>query len=163
MRGIQRKLVQMIFEDGVFTLKGDNMKGLFLMLMLLSGCSFIRNIPANSTPQRTERYYRAQDIPNAIGGVVADQALHLVFHGPGPCKTVEKRGGKCGMSSPVWRMGTVSALALTRRQLDKGYRESGALFNVIGAMVSEIVWCAASSGCRKPKHIGRFTVHSFVF
>lgn len=42
-----------------------------------------------------------------------------------------------GETSPVYRIGTVAALAMIRRQTDKGYRESGALFDVGGALLWE--------------------------
>lgn len=112
---------------------------------------FLVSIPANSTPLREARYYRTQDWQNLAAGAVLDQGLRLVFHGPtahypqgvrqipGTLQTEDFRGPRwwSGEDSPVLRVGTVAAVALIRRQTDKGYRESGALFNVGGAILTE--------------------------
>ena len=122
----------------------------------LTGCvapKFLVSIPANSTPLREARYYRTQDWQNLAAGAVLDQGLRLVFHGPtahypqgvrqipGTLLTEDYVGHRwwSGEDSPVYRIGTVALVAMIRRQTDKGYRESGALFNVGGALLTEWV------------------------
>ena len=123
---------------------------------LTSGCTFVRNIPATETPIR---YYQTQDLPNLAGGAVFDEALRLVFRGPTAIDStaypVRRYNGSImwqhrqvkGIWSPIWRMTAVTAAALTRRQLDRGYRESGAMFNVMGAMAWEMIRCFADRRC----------------
>ncbi len=122
-----------------------------VMLLALTGCAWVRNIPANSTPVREVRYLHTQDAQNFLGGMVADEALRLVFKGPHTCAVMEVgqpvRYRTCGNWSPIWRMGIVAGLAVTRRQLDRGYRESGALFNISGSWLWEMIRCAADSRC----------------
>ena len=107
-----------------------------LSLVLFTGCAFIRNIPATSTPVREARYYRTQDAANFAGGAVAGQALSLVIRGPYKCG---EWGHYCGSFAPFARIGLVGALGLVRRQTDNGYRESSAFMNMAGAMASEWV------------------------
>lgn len=126
--------------------------------LALTGCvvpKFLIDIPAVSTPVREARYYQTQDVANAAAGIVADEALRLVFKGPYLCLKTNPATGNlyqttCGMWSPVWRTTTIAALAMVRRQTDRGYRESGAMFNVLGSWGWEIIRCAFSSGCRTP-------------
>lgn len=112
-----------------------------LVACMVSGCAFIREIPANSTPLRTARYYRTQDLANVAGGAAADQLLVYVVRGPYRCG---EWGHYCGSYAPFARVGLVGALGLVRRQTDKGYRESGLFMNLAGAYVAEwfryIVW-----------------------
>lgn len=108
------------------------MKALFLLLVLsATGCSYVRNIPAESSPVRTERYYHSQDIVAISAGLVADQALSYVIKGPN-----RSHGGR--EWAPVIRLAVITTGALVWRQTDKGYRESGAMFISVGAMVNEI-------------------------
>lgn len=135
------------------------MRRLFVLSFLAlaaSGCvapKFLIDIPAQSSPVREARYYRTQDWQNLAAGAVLDQGLRLVFHGPtahypqgtrqipGTLRTEDYTGPRwwSGEDSPVYRVGTVAAVALIRRQTDRGYRESGALFNVGGAILTEWV------------------------
>ena len=126
--------------------------------LALVGCATIRNIPANSTPLREARYLRTQDVANFAGGIVVDELARLVFPGPRACtdgraQVYDARGYgmACQSWHPIWRLGMVTTVALARRQLDRGYRESGALFNLSGALLWEIIRCATSSGCDRPR------------
>lgn len=126
----------------------------FLLLSLASaGCvapKFIIDIPANSTPQREARYYRTQDAANLLAGAAVDELGRLVWHGPtdhvgqgdrqiGATDSIEHYTFKwrSGEASPVYRIAAVVVLGGIRRQTDKGYRESGWLFNVGGALLTE--------------------------
>lgn len=123
-------------------------------LSFLAACvapKFLIDIPANSTPQREARYYRTQDWQNFAAGAVLDQGLRLVFHGPtahypqgvrqipGTLQTEDFRGPRwwSGEDAPLYRLGIVILAGGIRRQTDRGYRESGWLFNVGGALVTE--------------------------
>lgn len=123
-----------------------SLSAVLVTLLSLSGCIAIlrHEIPATSNPIRTARYYRTQDVPNFAAGLVVDEMLRqTLFKGPRRC-VPHNPTRSCGNWAPVWRIATVTVLALGRRELDKGYRESGALFNVGGALAWEVIRCALS-------------------
>lgn len=99
-------------------------KGLAVAL-LVTGCAFVRNIPAESTPLRNARYYRGQDLPNLALGVGCDAAVGLVVRGR-------------SVAAVLGRFGTCAAGAVIQRQTDRGYRESGGLFILSGAWLFEL-------------------------
>lgn len=129
------------------------MRALLLLSLASAGCvapKFLINIPANSTPQREARYYRTQDAANLLAGAAVDQLARLVWHGPtdhvgqgdrqiGATDSIEHYTFKwrSGTDAPVYRIATVVVLGGIRRQTDRGYRESGWLFNVGGALLNE--------------------------
>lgn len=124
------------------------------LLATSSACvapKFFVDIPANSTPVREARYYRTQDAANLAAGAAVDQLLaSTILKGPTDhfgqrqrcdtvCHPVETfRTTRTGMNGPLYRIGTVLVLGGIRRQVDKGYRESGWLFDVEGATLREI-------------------------
>jgi hypothetical protein len=123
-----------------------------LIAVLVSSCAFIRNIPAESTPVREQRYYQTQDMANLAAGIGADLALRQLCHGPtqhigmgiyqydsASQQQVRRFRWFSGSQCPVLRVSTVITLGLARRQLDRGYRESGAFMNVYGAAATEIL------------------------
>ncbi len=119
---------------------------LLLSALAVSSCSFIRNIPAVSSPVREARYWRTQDAPNLVAGAVADEALRVWCPGPTQHVTAVLTAERTyryrwfsGNQCPWLRVGVVASVALARRQLDRGYRESGAFMNVFGATSAELV------------------------
>jgi hypothetical protein len=126
-----------------------------LILALVSAScvapKFLIDIPANSTPAREERYYRTHDAANATAGFLADEAMRRwLFRGPTDHVGVGDRQigatdsvqpftfpWRSGESAPVARMAVVAVVGTAVRQTDKGYRESGLLFNLLGAFVNE--------------------------
>jgi hypothetical protein len=128
------------------------MRALLLLSFATAGCvapKFLIDIPANSTPLRTARYYRTQDAANLSAGAAADELGRLLWHGPTDHYGVrlwfdstgqERREmfrWRSGEASPLYRLGLVTVLGGIRRQTDKGYRESGWLFNVGSAILDE--------------------------
>jgi len=128
------------------------------LVMLFMGCAFYHgHIPATSTPLREQRYLRTQDAANAAAGVVADELLRFVIKGPSVCTDTTAAGAvyqrACRDWAPVWRLGIVTALGGVRRATDRGYRESGWLFNVGGAVGWETIRCFFSRGCVSPQRL----------
>lgn len=101
--------------------------GLKICTIMLSvqGCAFIRNIPANSTPQREARYLRTNDVGNFAVGAGCNAIVGLVEHGKSAWW-------------PVVRTATCATGSILQRSIDKGYRESGAMFQVSGSWTLEI-------------------------
>jgi hypothetical protein len=116
---------------------------LVLVGLLLSGCAFVRQIPAEHSPVSTARYDRSQDDANMAAGAAADLVLGAVIRGPRRCGDVNRF---CGTAAPVYRVALVGGLGLVRRQTDRGYREGGLLVDVWSAMATEIlrvIWLGA--------------------
>lgn len=146
------------------------LKCLVVSATLTGGCvapKFFTDIPANSTPVRTARYYRTQDWQNLAAGAAVDELGRLIWHGPTDHVGMgDRQVARCdayfdslavrhcawrwtdsvqsysfkwrsGETSPVYRIAAVVVLGGIRRQTDKGYRESGWLFNVGGALLTE--------------------------
>lgn len=100
--------------------------GLGLFLYALQGCATVRNIPANSTPQREVRYLRTRDAANLALGAACDQAVALVVRDTAPL-------------AQLAGVAVCGAGALVQRQTDRGYRESGALFVMSGATLRRLL------------------------
>ena len=120
-----------------------------LVMAALVGCvppKFVTDIPATSSPIREARYYRTQDAANLAAGAVVDEGLRLIIKGP--IWHTGQRADSTGRittftwtsnnNAPLYRLGIVTVLGGIRRYTDKGYRESGWMFNLYGGSVAEI-------------------------
>ena len=123
---------------------------LALSLLAALGCvapKFLIDIPANATPAR---YYHTQDAANLLGGAALDELARTWW--PGPVDHVGMGDRQIGTTSqvqpftfrwraqedaPLKRIGLVILAGGIRRQTDRGYRESGWLFDVGGALLNE--------------------------
>ena len=129
------------------------------LLALTCGCAFTTgHIPATSTPERSRRYYRTQDVQAVAAGLVVDEAARLIFKGPQQCSDTawytrgpRTYGTTCKNWGPVLRIATVLAAGGLHRAVSKDYRESSWIFNVGGAVGWEIIRCAFSNGCKRPR------------
>jgi hypothetical protein len=122
---------------------------ILVALLALTGCSFATgHIPATSTPEREARYYRTQDAANFAAGVSLDLLLRNACHGPTQQIAVQLdstgqwrpyKRWFTGASCPIFRVGVVTAAGGIYRATSPDYRESGWLFNVFGAGLTEVL------------------------
>lgn len=116
-------------EPKQLTMEGLGLAGLALW-MTCFGCVAIRHPPAASTPVREARYLRTNDLGNFALGAGCDLAASGLYRGIGVLIHPVRRA-----DGPLGRVVLCAAGFVVQRSVDKGYRESGAIFGLSGAWV----------------------------